>query len=186
MVVDGRVEAAPGAVAPTRSIDRTGMFSLGVRGGSFMSGYDDGPGYGDFGLGIAARYRLAEALGLEVSWLYHDQTWDESTERISQPLSASFELFAFPWARVSPYALAGVTWTNRNYDDEVTIRGATDEYRTDDVLFGPHGGVGIEFAVGQQASVNFEARAIGYMNQERDDCSTAGAVQATMGANFYF
>jgi len=157
-----------------------------MRGGSYMSNYDGGMGFGDFGLGLAARYRAAEALGFEVGWMYHDQTWTAETERISQPLSVSAELFAFPWSKVNPYVLAGVTRTARNYSDQYFNGFQEVMVETDDALWGPHGGLGIELGVGKQASVNFEWRAMGYLNKPADDCSKAGAMEATMGANFYF
>ena len=151
-----------------------------------MGGYDAGPGFGDFGLGLAARYRAAEALGFEIAWQHHDQTWSPESERVNQPLSASVELFGFPWAKVNPYVLAGVTWTNRVYNDEYFDGFSTVYVCTEDALFGPHGGLGIELAVGKKASVNFEARAIGYVNKPVEDPTIPAALQGNMGFNFYF
>lgn len=183
VIVNG---SEPAPVEPKRSIDRTHSFSLGVRGGSYMSNYDGGMGYGDFGLGLAGRYRAAEALGFEAAWVYHDQSWTDETARINAPLSLSAELFAFPWSKVNPYVLAGVTMTSRNYNDSYDNGFQTVTVERDDTLWGPHGGLGLELAVGKQASVNFEWRAMGYLNKEETDCSKPGAMEATMGANFYF
>jgi opacity protein-like surface antigen len=189
MIVESTTVATTSAPEPEidRSVDRSRSFSVGLRGGSYLSGYHEGPGFGDFGMGVAARYRAAEALGFEVAWLYHDNTWTRETERISQPLSASVELFAFPWTRFNPYVFTGVTWTSRNYHDQIGVgpnAGMTVD--VEDSLFGPHGGLGLEFGVGQNASVNLETRFIGYLNKEETDISRAGALQANLGFNFYF
>ncbi|GDX81883.1 hypothetical protein LBMAG42_36940 [Deltaproteobacteria bacterium] len=171
------------AKEPKREVSRAGDWSIGVRGGSYLSGFQDGSGYGDAGLGIAARYRPIEPLGFEVAWTYHDATWSGNTSRIQQPLMVSAELFAFPWSRVSPYVLAGVTMTDRNIA-QPSVFGQT--FATEQDLWGPHGGLGIEFGLGKSASLNFDARFIGYVNKPVDDLARAGAVQANMGLNFYF
>lgn len=171
------------ASAPERTIDHAGEFSLGVRGGSYLSGYTNGASYGDFGLGLAARYRPVDALGLELQWNYHDDTWSSGTDRIQQPLSASVELFAFPWTRVNPYVLGGVTLTGRNVNDQID-QGTT--VSSDQSLWGPHIGAGLELDVSQKVSVNFDVRAIGYLNRPQGDAARPGAAQANMGLNFYF
>lgn len=184
VVVDGdgagpREEAQE---APERKVDRSRTFALGVRGGSYMGGYDNGAVFGDAGLGLAARYRPTEALGLELSWQNHDQTWSSDTERTYQPLQASVELFAWPWTKVNPYVLAGVTVTGRDVADDVGGTTVT----TNDALWGPHAGVGLELGVGKKASVNFDVRWVGYLNKDAADLTTPGAALGNMGVNFYF
>lgn len=172
----------PASAAPKREVDRAGDWAIGVRGGSYMSGYKNGASYGDFGMGLALRYRPVEALGLEAQWVYHDQTWDSSTERISQPLSASVQLFAAPWSRFNPYFLTGVTHTGVNFDDQL----GKDSVEAEGGLWGPHLGVGLEFGLGERASINFDLRGIGYLNAPREGLLANGAAQANMGVNFYF
>lgn len=188
VVVDSQTgRPAQGVAAePTRAIDRNGDVSLGVRGGSYMSGYDDGGGYGDMGLGAAVRYRPAEAVGLELSWQHHSQTWSDSSERTSDPISASVELFAFPWSRVSPYVLTGVTWNPRSVSDTYSDGWNLQHVEAADTLFGPHAGLGLELAVGKNVSVNFEGKATGYLNVAEGDSTAPGAMAGTMGLNFYF
>lgn len=169
--------------APKRAVNHEGDLSVGIRGGSYVSGYKNGDSFGDAGLGLAARYRPIEPLGLELAWTYHDQSWTKGSERIEQPLTASVELFAFPWTKVNPYALAGVTVTQRNVDEHFDF-GPT--YTSNQTLWGPTGGVGIEFGLGKQASLNFDARWTGYVNKPVDDPSVAGAFQGNMGLNVYF
>ncbi len=170
-------------VAPKRAVNHEGDLSVGIRGGSYISGYKNGDSFGDAGLGIAARYRPVESVGLELAWTYHDQSWTKGSERIEQPLTASVQLFAFPWTKVNPYALAGLTVTQRNIEEHFDL-GQT--YTTNQTLWGPTGGVGIEFGLGKQASLNFDARWTGYVNKPVDDPSVAGAFQGNMGVNVYF
>lgn len=167
---------------PKRTVDHVGDLSLGIRGGSYISGYSNGASFGDFGLGVAARYRVAEPVGLELQWNYHDDTWSQGSERIEQPLSASVDLFAFPWSRVNPYAVAGLTLTNRNVYD--AIGGA--QVDSDQAYWGPHGGLGVEFNISQKTSINLDARWIGYVNKDPADLAHPGAVQLNSGLNFYF
>jgi hypothetical protein len=176
---------------PKRSVDRAGTLSLGIRGGTYLSGYEsatrpEGVGYGDFGLGVAARARLAEPLGIEVSWQHHDQSFEEGSSRVTQPLSASVQLFAVPWATVSPYALAGVTWTTRTIDDSYFDGVTQNSVQIEDELFGPHIGFGVELNMSESASINFEARSIGYLNVAKDDPSLPSSLQGTMGLNLHF
>lgn len=174
--------ASSEARMPKRAVDRAGKFSLGLRGSSYLSGFTNGSGYGDAGIGIAARYRPIDAIGFEAQWTYHDATWSEGSARVQQPLSLSAELFGFPWSRVNPYVLAGVTMTDRNVDQP--LPGGT--FQAEDSLWGPHAGLGLEFNVGKSASINLDARFIGYVNKDLDDPARAGAVQANAGLNFYF
>ncbi len=175
---DGEVSSPP-----KPQVERAGKFSLGVRGATYISGFHEGGGgYGDAGLGLAARYRIIDPLGIEAQWTYHDQSWSQETARIQQPLSVSAQLFAFPWTKVNPYVLAGVTFTERNLDQPL----ATGTFATDQALWGPHGGVGLEFGLGKDVSLNFDARWIGYVNKPVDDPAIAGAFQGNMGLNFYF
>ena len=172
--------------APERKVDRAHKWAVGIRGGSYVSGYQHGPGFYDFGMGITGRYRASEALGFEAAWAHHDQTWTETTERWSEPFAASVQLFAWPWTRFNPYLSAGITWTQRSYRDSYTDRYGTHQVSEDHVLFGPHGGLGLELGLGDNASVNVEGRLIGYLNVEEDDRAVPSAVQTTAGVNLYF
>lgn len=172
----------PRANLPERRADHAGDLSLGVRAGTLGSGYLDAPGYSDFGLGLAARYRLNDPLGIEVQWLYHDASWQKGTERIEQPFSASLELFAVPWAKVNPYLLGGVSVTKRNFQDR-TAGGFVD---TEAAVWGPHLGLGVEFNLGKSTSLSFDGRYLSYLNLAPDDSSRRGALQGNMGLNFYF
>lgn len=173
---------------PTRAVNRNGDFGIGMRAGSYMTGYENGGGYGDMGLGLTARFRPVESIGLEVSYDHHSQSWDDGSERINNPLQASVNVYAFPWTRVSPYMTAGLTWNNRQINDDY-YDDASMEYTVvsqQDTLFGPHAGLGMEFAIGDSAALNFEGRYISYLNQDDTDISAPNAVQGTMGLSFYF
>ena len=174
------------ATAPAREADRSNSLSIGLRSGSFMSSYDSGASYGDFGVGVTARYRANEALGLEASYGYFSDTFTADSERVSQPVSASVELFAFPWTKVSPYVLGGVTWTARSYEDSFSTVAGVEDFSTKDVQFGPHGGLGLEMAVGENSSINFEGRYTHFVTQNDEDTSAPGALQGLVGVNLYF
>lgn len=148
-----------------------------------MSGYSGDASFGDFGLGLAARYRGNEALGLEVAYGYYNDSFTADAERVTQPVSASVELFAFPWTKASPYALGGLSWTARSYKDTLP-NGTTDEIK--DVQFGPHAGLGLELAVGENSSLNLEGRYTHFVSREEGDDSAPGSLQGTVGLNLYF
>ncbi|MCB9779681.1 MAG: hypothetical protein H6742_14040 [Alphaproteobacteria bacterium] len=186
VVVDNSGQRVKGATKPQRAVDRNNSFSVGLRSGSYMSGYQNGGSYGDLGMGVALRYRPHEAVALEMAWLHHSDSWDEHAERAQDPLSASVELFAFPWTRVSPYALLGVTMTPRAADDSYANRAGPQEYQANDALFGPHAGLGIEFAIGKKMSLNFDGRYIGYVDVQPEDVAVPAAFQGNMGLNFHF
>lgn len=170
-----------------RGLDRNNSFSVGLRTGSYLGGYENGASYGDFGLGLAARYRPTESLGFELAYSVHSDSWNDEADRNNRPLSASAELFAFPWAAVSPYAIGGLTYTSRDIDEELSVDARnTETVETESAMFGPHLGVGIEFAIGDQASLNFEGRATQYLNLSSDDQTSPAALQGTMGLNWYF
>jgi opacity protein-like surface antigen len=170
---------------PRRAIDRKGAFSVGLTTGSYASGYDLGGDFSDFGLGVNARFRPVEGLGFEVAYSVHDETFDAETQRTTTMLQPSVQVFAAPWSRVSPYASVGVTFTERSHDD--TWSDGFDEYRSkfENSSFGPHAGVGLEIALGQNAAIDFEARAIGYLDNQEGG-TIPGAVQTTFGAQWYF
>ncbi len=169
--------------APAIFKDRTGQFSLGLTGGSLVSGYESGSSFGDFGLGLTGRYRATEALGLELSWNHFR---GGEGERATSPLSVSAQAFAFPTGRVNPYALAGITFTGRDFDDTFCDGEDFTTFVADDTLFGPHAGLGIEFAVGKNATVNLEGRLGGYLNLEEGDPTVPVSMQGRAGVNFYF
>jgi opacity protein-like surface antigen len=171
---------------PTRALDRSNSFGVGLSAGSYNSGYKAGGGYGDMGIGLTATYRPVEAVGFELAWTHYDQSWDESTDRIHEPVQASVNLYAFPWSRVSPYATVGVTQTGRDVQD-TWFDGLTEQTTTtQQTVFGPHAGLGVEFALGSTAALDLETRYISYLDVEEGDPSASSAVQGTMGLKFYF
>jgi opacity protein-like surface antigen len=170
---------------PSRAIDRKGAFSVGMTGGTYASGYDLGGDFSDFGMGVNARFRPVEGLGFEIAYSTHDDTFDSDTERTTTMLSPSVQVFLAPWTRLSPYASLGVTWTERSYNDTWTDGFNQYQTATEDGSFGPHVGIGLEIALGQNAAIDFEARALGYLDTQEAG-TVPGAVQTTVGANWYF
>ena len=171
------------AKAPAIFADRTGQFSLGLTGGSLVSGYDSGSSFGDMGMGLDARYRLTPGFGLEASLSQHR---GGEGDRVSTPLSLGVQAFAFSTNRVNPYAAAGVTFTGRDFDDTFCDGDEYFDFVTNDTLFGPYGGLGLEFAVGQNATVNLEGRLNSYMDLAEEDPTVPVSFQGRAGLNFYF
>lgn len=183
------VHTGPGPVRvektdlPKRAIDREDSFALGLKGGSMISGTSDGQVYGDPGLGLVGRYRPAESLGLELGLSNHTSLIPAT--RTQTQLSGSFELFAFPWTRVSPYALAGVTWNGANVQSEVWNGVGYETTRTMDSQWGLHAGLGLEFGIGKSVAFDLEGRYIGWVD-ERLPYEAPGALQATAGLLVHF
>ena len=171
---------------PTRDLNRANTLAIGLRGGSLMSGYENGNNYGDLGLGLNARYRPAESVGLELGITHHDSAWAPESARSQTLGSASVELFAFPWTRVSPYAIGGLTMNNRNIADELASYQGVDQLDTGRNLVGAHAGLGLELALGKSAALDLEGRYIGWLNQTAMDTASPGALQATAGLVFHF
>ena len=173
---------------PSRTLDRSGSVAVGIQGGSIFSGYEDASGYADAGLGLGVRYRPAEAIGLEASVTHYNQTFNPQSERLQTVGQVSAELFAFPWTRVSPYAIGGLTFNARQFDDDRLndFSGNVDNYRTADLQWGPHAGLGIEFALGHSVAIDLEARYTGFVTGRDDDPTLGGAFQTTAGLKAHF
>lgn len=168
---------APGPVAqahmPVRQVDRNNSLALGLKAGSLLSGTESGQYYTDPGLGLMLRYRPVETVGLQADLMHHAASLDTGVRRNSQA-AASLQLFAYPWTRVSPYVLGGVTWTGRNVPEGDGVR--------NDLLTGLHGGLGLHLGIGQRVGLELEGRYVGYLG--RDGVSPLGALQGTAGLSF--
>lgn len=171
---------------PTRFVERANTFAIGAKGGSLWSGYFDANAYADIGVGLNGRYRPAESVGLDLSVMHHDQTWSPNSERSQTQFQGSVELFAYPWTRVSPYVLGGLTYTTRDIEDEIFQGGGLNTVDTSQSLFGPHAGLGVEFALGKSVALDIEARYTGYLNRQATDASLPGALSTTAGLMFHF
>jgi opacity protein-like surface antigen len=186
-------ESAPKEVKqehlPKRTLDRTDTFAVGLRTGSYFSAYDGANGYADVGLGLTARYRPAESVGLELALSRHADDWESTAERNHTVTQGSVILFASPWSRISPYALAGVTHTDRSINDEIRQRNTDNlmTVSTNAPQYGLHGGLGVEFALGKNLAVDLEGRYVGYVNDTiPGDPSINGAFTTTAGFLVHF
>ncbi len=169
---------------PERAVERDNSVAVGLKVGSLASGYDHGSIYSDVGVGLAGRYRPAETVGLQLDLTHHAQSWAADTERSQTIAAGSVQLFAFPWTRVSPYAIGGVTYDARNIQDDIYEGSAT--VIANDSLWGLHGGLGLEFALGQSLALDLEGRYIGYLDKSPTDPSLPGAFQFTGGLMVHF
>ena len=171
---------------PRRKIDRTDRFSLGLQGGQYLSSYDAGAGFADPGLGVSLGYRPVETVGLELSYTYFDQTFDGDTERQTSTLQPSVNLYAFPWTRVNPYLTVGGTMTRRAYEDTWNDGSGEQSATVMGTAYGPHAGLGLEIALGENVALDAKGTYISYMNVDGDDPNAPGALQGTVGLDFYF
>lgn len=186
------VYVAPAAPAPqvvhrpAPSLDRSGSLAVGLRMGSLVSGYSDAPYlYSDPGLGLSARYRPSEGVGVEVAVQHHDESWTLHSHRSQTLLSGSLELFAWPSSRVSPYVLGGLTYNARDLSDVVLTPTGPQAVATRAPLAGPHLGAGLEFALGDSLALDLEARYVSYWAGLADGADR-GALTTTAGLVVHF
>jgi opacity protein-like surface antigen len=174
--------------APSKTIDRGGMWRLGARTGNYMSAYQNGGAYSDFGLGASLGYRLFEPLGLEISYGQYVQNLEDpaSSDRIASSLQAGAQLFLFPWTRVSPYLTGGIARTSVDINDRYSASGETVQLQHQESLSGPMGGVGIELSPSQHFSIQVEGRYIQYQNIAENSPILPSVLQGTAGLNIYF
>jgi hypothetical protein len=172
---------------PKREVNRNDTIAVGLKGGTLISGAPEGGIYGDPGLGLMGRYRPDESVGLELALSHHGMTIDPLNARSQTQVAGSVELFAYPWTRVSPYVIAGVTWNGGSVTDDVWM-GDTYVAATDvSSQLGLHGGLGVELAMGKSVALDFEGRYIGWVSDSTPDMPSApGALQATGGLVVHF
>lgn len=174
--------------APKRGLEREDTLAVGLNAGSVISGYGDAKPYADLGFGLAARFRPEESVGLELAVSSYKQEFSAESDRTTTTGQASVELFASPWSRVSPYALAGLTVAGRTFADDRAVRDATavENLTAKDVQWGPHVGLGVEFALGRSVALDLEARGVGFIGQDAADPRIPGMIQTTAGLKVHF
>ena len=171
---------------PSRELDRDGSLAVGMRWGSFASGYTTGSVYSDPGIGVTVRYRPEEAVGLELAVQTYAQSFEGVTERVQTQTSGSLELFAYPWKRVSPYALVGMSTMSRDLNDTMLDGEDLTTVTRQDTRFGPHVGIGLELAIGNHVALDLEGRYTGYMGYDPTDLTVPGGLSTHVGVLYYF
>ena len=164
-----------------RDIDRRGSVKLGARAGGYASSYSSGldSGYADLGAGGVLGYRVFEPIGIEVGYSQYAPEMDfESTQRSNSTLQGSAQLYLFPWTRVSPYLTGGYTVDRFDIND-----GSID---SKGMAAGPHGGLGVEWALGQHLSLGLESRYVRYKNIDASANIREDALQVFGGLDIYF
>lgn len=157
--------------APKRKCDRRKSLSVGLRGGTLGSQVEDFS-QDDISWGGAVGYRLFDPIGLEVSYI---KTGEEWTTGLKAPAQISGNLYLFPWTGVSPYITGGISVA-----EQAGAKNQTDFELPDGYAYGPHGGVGIEWGIGNHISLNAEGRYTKFKNVD------ATHTQLSAGLNFYF
>ncbi len=159
---------------------------MGLGGGTYVTGNGAGGAYRDSGFGLTLRYRAAESLGIEAGWQFHQDSWETVSTRTTQPASLSFQVFAFPWAVLSPYALAGVTVTRQIDHSVYWATLPVPDGDTSRIYAGPHAGLGLELSVGFQTAISVEARSIRYIAPITGSPDDGRAFQSRVMLNVYF
>jgi hypothetical protein len=172
---------------PKRYVDRGNSFALGLKAGSLVSGTPNGDVYGDPGFGLVGQYRPAEDVALEMAVSHYGIALDPLNTRSQTQVAGSVDLFAFPWSRVSPYALAGVTWNSANMVDATYTGSGYSTVNDVSSQLGLHAGLGLELGLGKTASIDLEGRYVGWVSDSTPESPSApGALQATAGLMIHF
>ncbi|MEC8277021.1 MAG: outer membrane beta-barrel protein, partial [Myxococcota bacterium] len=164
-----------------RSIDRRGSLKIGARASSYVSSYANGfeSAYADLGAGGVLGYRLFEPIGLEVGYTQYAPEMDfELSTRSQSTLQGSAQLYLFPWTRVSPYISGGYTVDQFDIQDQ--------QVSANGMASGPHGGIGVEWAIGRRLAFGVESRYILYKNMDVRDGLRDNALQVFGGIDLYF
>jgi len=151
------------ALIPTKTKKVTCPFNkarFGLRGGSQLSLPEEDA----FGGGVAIGYRWCSPFAMDLSYVHFGEGLNANA-----PVQASLQTFLFS-SLVSPY---------------ITVGGSV-AYVNEEVLYGPHGGVGAQILIknGKSvAAVNLEGRYAQYMNENAPQESQ---IQGILGVDFYF
>ncbi len=183
------VEQGPVQVAepdlPDRAIDRDKTLAIGVMGGALLSATPGGSFYGDPGLGLVGRYRVAEPVALELGLAHHAASLDLDEKHSNTQVNGDVKLFAFPWTRVSPYALGGVTYNAMDIQEPIATGGGIGVLETADAQWGLDAGLGLELAMGNNFALDLQGKYIGWLD-ERLEGEAPGAFQLGGGLAFHF
>lgn len=171
---------------PKRKVDRARTLSVGLTVGSLIAGYKGGSVFGDFGLGLQTRYRPSEAFALELGAAHYNESFGADTERARTSGSVSAMLFLTPWARLSPYVLGGLTLTGVHRDLNLPLDLDPADGGAKALHFGPHGGLGLEIAIGQRFALDLDARLVGYVTRGEDRVSPIGAFTTNLALVTFF
>jgi opacity protein-like surface antigen len=182
------------APKPEPKIERANTFAVGARGGALLSMPAQGTGVAsDGGLGLALRYRPLSFLGVEGSFMHFDSDnllgadAGFASYRSHNSFSGSVQLFLSPGQVVSPYASVGGTFQTQAVSGaapDTSLNGA--DAAQEDVRRGLHGGLGVEFALGQHVGLGLEARYLTDTVHPDSDPLSQGQVQGLLGLNLYF
>ncbi|MCB9681950.1 MAG: hypothetical protein H6733_10820 [Alphaproteobacteria bacterium] len=178
--------AAPVDRHPRRAVDRNRTFGFGVWGGAMVTGYRGGTAVTDAGLGLLARWRPVELVGIEATVVHYDQTFDVASARRNTVGQLSAQVFLVPWAPVTPYLTGGLTLDYRATDDTPTLDGTPTAVAGRALYVGPHGGLGLEVALGQRFALDLDVRATRYLNVYPHEAQFPASMQANVALLTHF
>ncbi len=163
--------------------DRSGDVSVGLNVGGLVSGYQSGPAWGDGGMGLEARYRVTDGFGLALGVASYGSS---DGARLTTPVEANAQFFAFPHGPVNPYLELGVATVARDWEDPLCGYDCG-LYTANDTSLGGHAGIGLEIALGRHAALDLE---MGWLRipaaAGREDPALSAAFQTGMGFQWYF
>ena len=167
-----------------REEEKKNEFSLGpVAGYLRVRDADRGSWFG----GVQARYRFLKFLGVEGSFTFRRDRFEDGDIVVTQyPVQVTGLVFPFPRSAIEPYGLVGVGWyyTRVDFDDSL---GGGDET---DRLFGVHLGAGLQVELGPGFALFSDFRWI-FLDEPSTDNSQLeeeefDSWQVTLGGSFRF
>jgi hypothetical protein len=173
---------APRRDLPERAVNRTSTLALGAGLAQHVSLGSSGV-LADPGVSFTARYRPVETLGFEVGVGHFDGRNSPDEVRSNTNVNGQVKLFAFPWSRVSPYALVGGTYNVANLHSGLVAHDLRPrDYRNGQL--GLDGGLGVQLSLGSCAALDLEGKYLRWLG--REDGQAPGALQLGGGLSLHF
>jgi len=162
-------------VSVNRRADKAHRFSIGGGVGVMSSRTFDHVAYANVGVDAQARYRVADALGLEISLGYFGDVQPD-VKRIDVPFTTSVMLHTPGYIPVGAFVLAGVTLNYRDYD--LTCMGGQ---HVRGGLVGGHVGAGVNLNLGDDVTLEWDVRYTRYFSETNFD--QGGAARNNVGSS---
>ena len=189
-----RVAPRQERAAPRRGALHVGESSFGISGMTHRSQYANGEGYSDPGLRFTLKHRNTKHVGVELSGGMAGTNFysleGRSDRRVSIPVQLSASYHLFPKSSIQPYGLVGLTLEARDFQQVAYDGGAFyySEERFQDMRMGSHVGLGLEWMLGEDLSLNADARWVNFSlasDQSLEQTSPYG-LTTNIGLNFFF
>ena len=175
-------------------IPRLADFGAGIQGGYINSQESDGGnGFG----GAHLRFRVLSFLGVEVSADAIEETFQNESIIVSEtPVNLTGQVYPFgapftllPWP-IAPYLAGGATWVYYRTDFEKSLATPPTNLQAAAPLEhykapGWHAGIGVDFGLGKNVSINLEYRGTFWNFRENIDSGAVRAALPDLATNNY-